>query len=53
MSLFQIVLLIISVVVLYIFFKQLFSGSYPKRGIDFEAKSQMSILELLHPLIKI
>ncbi|NPA60986.1 MAG: tetratricopeptide repeat protein [Epsilonproteobacteria bacterium] len=40
MSLFQIVLLIISVVVLYIFFKQLFSGSYPKRGIDFEAKRE-------------
>jgi len=25
-------------VIFYIFFKQLFSGSYPKRGVDFEAK---------------
>jgi len=38
MSLFQILLVIISVVIFYIFFKQLFSGSYPKRGVDFEAK---------------
>jgi len=38
MSIFQIILLIISFVIFYIFFKQLFSGSYPKRGVDFEAK---------------
>ncbi len=40
MSLFQIVLLIMSVVVLYNVFKHCFSGSYPKRGIDFEAKRE-------------
>ncbi len=38
MSIFQIVLLIISFIIFYFFFKQLFSGSYPKRGVDFEAK---------------
>lgn len=39
MSTFQLLLLIISAVVFYIFFKQLLSGSFPKRGIDFEAKN--------------
>jgi len=38
MSTFQLFLLILAVAVLYSFFKQLFSGSYPKRGVDFEAK---------------
>lgn len=38
MSLFQIILLIVSFIIFYMFFKQLFSNSYPKRGIDFEAK---------------
>ncbi len=41
MSLFQIVLLIISSrSSIHLCFKQLFSGSYPKRGIDFEAKRE-------------
>ena len=38
MSTFQLFLLILAAAVLYSFFKQLFSGSYPKRGVDFEAK---------------
>jgi tetratricopeptide (TPR) repeat protein len=40
MSTFQILLLIISVAVFYLFFKQLLSGSFPKRGIDFEANNE-------------
>ena len=40
MSTFQILLLIISVAVFYLFFKQLLSGSFPKRGIDFEATNE-------------
>lgn len=39
MSTFQLFLLILAAAVLYMFFKQLFSGSYPKRGVDFEAKT--------------
>lgn len=39
MSTFQLFLLILAASVFYIFFKQLFSGSYPKRGVDFEAKN--------------
>ena len=39
MSTFQLFLLILAASVLYMFFKQLFSGSYPKRGVDFEAKN--------------
>jgi len=38
MSTFQLLLLIITAGVFYLFFKQLFSGNHPKRGIDFEAK---------------
>jgi len=38
MSTFQLFLFILAASVLYMFFKQLFSGSYPKRGVDFEAK---------------
>jgi len=38
MSTFQLFLLLLAGSVLYLFFKQLFSGSYPKRGVDFEAK---------------
>jgi len=38
MSTFQLLLLILAGGVFYLFFKQLFSGSHPKRGIDFEAK---------------
>lgn len=37
MSLFQLFLLILTGVVFYLFFKQLFSGDHPKRGVDFEA----------------
>jgi len=40
MSTFQFLLFLISAVVFYLFFKQLFSSSYPKRGIDFEAKNE-------------
>ena len=38
MSEFQLLLSIIALTVFIIFFKQLFSGNYPKRGVDFEAK---------------
>ncbi|CAA6818519.1 MAG: O-linked GlcNAc transferase [uncultured Sulfurovum sp.] len=38
MSTFQLLLFLISAVVFYLFFKQLFSSSYPKRGVDFDAK---------------
>jgi len=38
MTSFQLLLMIVSGVVFYMFFKQVFSGSHPKRGIDFEAK---------------
>ena len=37
MSIFQFLLFIISIVVFVMFFKQLFSGVFPKRGVDFEA----------------
>ena len=36
MTQFQLILLLIAVVIFAIFFKQLFSGNYPKRGIDYE-----------------
>ncbi len=39
MTTFQIVLLILAGGIFYLFFKQLFSGNYPKRGVDYEAKS--------------
>ena len=39
MSTFQLFLLILAASVLVMFFKQLFSGSFPKRGVDFEAKN--------------
>jgi len=38
MTTFQLLLMIASAVIFYLFFKQLFSESHPKRGIDFEAK---------------
>jgi len=38
MSTFQLFLLLLAGSVFYLFFKQLFSGSFPKRGVDFEAK---------------
>jgi len=40
MSTFQLLLFLISAVIFYLFFKQLFSSSYPKRGVDFEAKKE-------------
>ncbi|MFT7824469.1 MAG: tetratricopeptide repeat protein [Sulfurimonas sp.] len=39
MTLFQLFLLILSGVIFYLFFKQLFSGEHPKRGVDFDAKN--------------
>jgi len=38
MTTFQLLLLIIAGGLFYLFFKQLFSGDFPKRGVDFEAK---------------
>ncbi|MBD3791708.1 MAG: tetratricopeptide repeat protein [Campylobacterales bacterium] len=38
MTLFQLFLLILAGVIFYLFFRQLFSGEHPKRGVDFEAK---------------
>ncbi len=38
MSEFQLILSIVALGIFVIFFKQLFSGNYPKRGIDYEAK---------------
>jgi tetratricopeptide (TPR) repeat protein len=37
MSIFQLLLFIITIIVFVLFFKQLFSGAFPKRGVDFEA----------------
>ena len=39
MTLFQLILLAAAGIVFYLFFRQLFSGNYPKRGVDFEAKT--------------
>lgn len=38
MTLFQLILLIAAGVIFYLFFRQLFSGNYPRRGVDYEAK---------------
>lgn len=38
MTLLQLSLLIAAGVIFYLFFRQLFSGDYPKRGVDYEAK---------------
>ena len=38
MTLFQLFLLMVAGGIFYLFFKQLFSGNYSKRGVDFEAK---------------
>jgi tetratricopeptide (TPR) repeat protein len=38
MSIFQIFLLLVAGSIFFIFFRQLLSGNYPKRGIDYEAK---------------
>jgi tetratricopeptide (TPR) repeat protein len=40
MSTFQLLLLVIAGSIAYLFFKQLFSGDHPKRGVDFEAKNE-------------
>jgi len=37
MTTFQLLLFIIAGVIFYLFFKQIFSGNHPKRGVDFEA----------------
>lgn len=39
MTTFQLLLLVLAGGVFYLFFKQIFSGNHPKRGIDFEAKA--------------
>jgi len=39
MTTFQLLLMIVSAIVFYMFFKQLFSGDHPKRGVDFEAQT--------------
>ncbi len=38
MNLFQLILLISAGVIFTLFFRQLFSGRYPRRGVDYEAK---------------
>ena len=38
MTTFQFFLLVVAGGVFYLFFKQIFSGNHPKRGVDFEAK---------------
>lgn len=38
MSFFQLILFLVAAAIFYIFFKKLFAGDYPKRGIDFEAR---------------
>ena len=38
MTISQIALFLIAATIFYIFFKKLFNGNYPKRGVDFEAK---------------
>jgi tetratricopeptide (TPR) repeat protein len=40
MSTFQFLLLLITAVIFILFFKQLFSGSFPKRGLDYEANNE-------------
>ncbi len=39
MTLFQLILLLAAGTIFYLFFRQLFSGNYPRRGVDFEAKT--------------
>ncbi|HHS93543.1 MAG TPA: tetratricopeptide repeat protein [Campylobacterales bacterium] len=40
MTTFQLLLFLISAVIFFLFFRQLFSGSFPKRGVDYEAKKE-------------
>ncbi len=50
MTLFQLVLLISAGTIFYLFFKQLFGGNYPRRGVDYEAKiSETQIGGLMEP----
>ncbi len=42
MTLFQLLLLLVAGSIFYLFFKQLFGGNYPKRGVDFESDLQGS-----------
>ena len=44
MTTLQLFLLIVSAAVFYMFFKQLFSGAHPKRGIDFEEKISKNLI---------
>lgn len=39
MTLFQLILFVAVAIIFYFFFKKLFSEDYPKRGVDFEAKT--------------
>jgi len=39
MSGYQILLFLLVIAIFYMFFKQLFGGSFPKRGVDYEAKT--------------
>ena len=50
MTFFQLGLLIAAGVIFYLFFRQLFSGDFPRRGIDYEAKvPDERIGEINHP----
>jgi tetratricopeptide (TPR) repeat protein len=42
MTLFQFLLLVVAVAIFYIFFRQLFSGDYPRRGEDFGGSDKPS-----------
>jgi len=37
-TLFQLILVVAAGAIFYLFFRQLFSGNYPRRGVDYEAK---------------
>ncbi len=50
MTLFQLILLVAAGTIFYLFFKQLFSSNYPKRGVDFDANiSKEQIGGLMQP----
>ena len=49
MSEFQLILTIVALSIFAIFFKQLFSGNYPKRGVDYEAKESYVTPEFNYP----
>ncbi|NEW60183.1 tetratricopeptide repeat protein [Sulfurovum sp. bin170] len=50
MSVFQFLLFIISIIVFVLFFKQLFSGAFPKRGVDFEATRDNEQISGMRPM---